>query len=138
MVTGCPLLTPTPGRPLPFLVIEISDSTYAHDVGPKLRLYASAGVTDYWVLNLNERRLEVFRDPVRLADGTWNYLNVTHHAASEAVEPLNGPKVSIPVADMLPPAAEGVKPDRLAYGSVASAGSSSSMRNNASFSATVR
>lgn len=34
------------------LVVEVSDTTLALDRGQKRRLYAAAGITDYWVLNL--------------------------------------------------------------------------------------
>src|SRR5579885_2622653 len=45
------------------LVIEVSDSTLAYDRGEKANLYAAAGVADYWVLDLVNRQLLVFRDP---------------------------------------------------------------------------
>lgn len=104
-VTACPHFTPTAERPLPLFVIEISDTSYTHDTGRKLRAYASEGVRDYWVLNLNERRLEVYRRPTQLngPDGPWGYADVTHLGEGEAVTPLEGPRVTIQVAEMLPP-----------------------------------
>jgi Uma2 family endonuclease len=55
--------TPDTQLPLPILVIEVSDTTYAQDSGPKLRMYARAGVPDYWIFNLHADRVEVYRQP---------------------------------------------------------------------------
>lgn len=45
------------------LVVEVSDSTLAVDRGPKQRLYAAAGIPEYWIVNLPDRQLEVYRRP---------------------------------------------------------------------------
>lgn len=45
------------------VIIEVSDSTYPMDVGRKLEIYASSGVKEYWIVNLNEQRLEVYTQP---------------------------------------------------------------------------
>jgi Uma2 family endonuclease len=45
------------------LVVEIADSSLAFDRGHKGSLYARAGVPDYWIVNLEDRVLEVYRDP---------------------------------------------------------------------------
>jgi len=44
-------------------VVEVSDSTYAKDRNAMWSLYAGAGVPVYWVINLPERRIEVYSDP---------------------------------------------------------------------------
>jgi Uma2 family endonuclease len=52
--------------PLPeeiFLLIEVSDSTLRRDRNTKLELYARDAINEYWILNLEERQLEVYRDP---------------------------------------------------------------------------
>lgn len=46
-----------------YLVVEISDSTLAHDRGRKLKRYALAGVREVWIINLIANHTEVFRDP---------------------------------------------------------------------------
>jgi hypothetical protein len=46
------------------LAIEVAESSIEYDRGEKSTLYAEAGVPEYWVLNLVDRELEVFRDPV--------------------------------------------------------------------------
>ncbi len=44
-------------------LIEVSDSTVRFDQTRKLVLYARAGVQEYWILNLNSRTLEQYRNP---------------------------------------------------------------------------
>ena len=46
-----------------FLLVEVSDSSLAFDLGRKRKAYAEAGVREYWVVNLEEDVLEVFREP---------------------------------------------------------------------------
>jgi Uma2 family endonuclease len=45
------------------LVVEIADSSLRYDLREKAALYAKAGIAEYWVVNLVDRVLEVFRDP---------------------------------------------------------------------------
>jgi Uma2 family endonuclease len=45
------------------LIVEVSESTYRLERGLKWRLYASAGVPCYWIINLHERQIEVYRNP---------------------------------------------------------------------------
>lgn len=79
------------------LVVEVSDTTLAFDRGQKRRLYAAAGVADYWILNLVDEQLEVHRNPV--GD---DYQSVTMIGASDEVAPLAMPSVRIRVGDLLP------------------------------------
>ncbi len=46
-----------------FWLIEYSESTLAKDLEIKRKLYAAAGIREYWVANLQTRQLIVFRDP---------------------------------------------------------------------------
>jgi Uma2 family endonuclease len=45
------------------LVIEVSDSSLSFDRGAKLAVYAAAKVVQYWIVNVNERRIEVYTQP---------------------------------------------------------------------------
>ena len=45
-----------------FWLVEISNSTLAIDLGIKKEIYAAAGIQEYWVMNLQESILIVFRD----------------------------------------------------------------------------
>jgi Uma2 family endonuclease len=48
------------------LLIEISDTTLARDQGEKLEAYARNQISEYWILNLNKARLEVYQQPIGL------------------------------------------------------------------------
>jgi Uma2 family endonuclease len=86
------------------LLIEVSDTTLAFDRGRKASLYASAGFTDYWIVNLIQRRIEVYRDPVTdpAAPSGYRYRTVTVHESSGSIPPLAAPSTPIAVADLLP------------------------------------
>src|SRR5579864_8113081 len=55
--------TPTP--PDVLLLVEVADTTLRTDLGRKARIYASGGVSEYWVVDLNNRVLYVHRSPAR-------------------------------------------------------------------------
>jgi len=57
------------------LVVEISDSTLTYDQTTKLKLYAEAGILDYWIVNLNARQLERYNQPYENTQGEFNYLS---------------------------------------------------------------
>lgn len=62
------------GHPIPAeiaLVVEVADSTLALDRGVKLPIYAAAGVREYWIVNLGQRQVEVYREPA--ASGPLHY-----------------------------------------------------------------
>lgn len=52
-----------PGPADALLVVEISDSTLRDDRGEKLASYAGGGVSLYWIVNLVDRRVEIYSDP---------------------------------------------------------------------------
>jgi Uma2 family endonuclease len=45
------------------LIIEVAGASLAFDRGEKAMLYAESGIKRYWIVNLEEKCLEVFRDP---------------------------------------------------------------------------
>ena len=45
------------------LLIEVSDSTLPGDRDDKGRIYARAGIPCYWIVNLNDRQIEVYTSP---------------------------------------------------------------------------
>lgn len=79
------------------LVVEVADSSLSHDKSRKRLRYAQAGIAEYWILNLTEYCLEVYRDP---AGG--DYQSYIRLGASDTVSPLSYPHLSIAVADLLP------------------------------------
>jgi Uma2 family endonuclease len=96
----------TPGYllPIPLLAIEVSDTTYLKDSGPKLRMYARAGIPDYWIVNQPQDPVEVYRQPQnptgKRAD--WRYADVIHYARGSEISPLRRPRASFSVDKMLP------------------------------------
>ncbi|BAU15436.1 hypothetical protein LEP3755_59940 [Leptolyngbya sp. NIES-3755] len=78
-----------------YWVIEYSNSSLQKDLEVKSKIYAEAGIREYWVINLKTRELNVFRNPVNreyqeqvvLTDGV--------------VCPLAFPEVKIEVARLL-------------------------------------
>ena len=49
------------------LAVEVSDTTLAYDRNVKGRLYAAAGISVYWIVNIPNRQLEVYTRPNTLA-----------------------------------------------------------------------
>lgn len=45
------------------LIIDVSDSTLAYDRGNKLSLYAESGIPEVWISNIQDKVLEVCREP---------------------------------------------------------------------------
>jgi Uma2 family endonuclease len=91
-----------PARPV--LVIEVADSSLSFDRREKGSLYARAGLADYWIVNLVDRVLEVYRDPVPDPSGAygWRYATLTSMSPPGVVSPLAFPSARIAVADLLP------------------------------------
>ncbi len=86
------------------LVVEASDSTLRLDRKIKGSLYAAAGIADYWIVNLVQRQLEVYRDPIPDPSAAFGatYSNQVILIPGDLVTPLAAPNARIPVADLLP------------------------------------
>ena len=91
-----------PSRPA--LVVEVSESSLSFDRAHKGGLYARAGLTDYWIVNLIDRVLEVYRDPARDTDAPfgWRYQSVAVHRPDRTVSPLGAPTAPVRIYDLLP------------------------------------
>jgi Uma2 family endonuclease len=79
------------------LVVEVADSSLHHDKTRKRPRYAQAGIAEYWILNLTEYCLEVYRNPA-----SSDYQSSIRLNAGDVVSPLSHPHLSIPVANLLP------------------------------------
>ena len=86
------------------LVIEISDSTLQFDRGRKAASYAQAQVADYWIVNIQERCVEVYRNPHVAPENPWGFAYNAPQVFGDGdtVAALNVPLV-VPVAVLLPP-----------------------------------
>lgn len=85
-------------------IVEVSESTLAYDRSEKASLYASAGILDYWVLNLADCCVEVHRDPIPMSSQPYGYGYRTRaqYFANDTVTPFAAPSGTIRVADILP------------------------------------
>jgi Uma2 family endonuclease len=86
------------------LVVEIADSSLAFDRTHKGSLYARARLSEYWIVNLADRMLEVYRDP-RPDNGAlygWAYGVMLTLGPDEHIVPLVVPSTRILIADLLP------------------------------------
>ena len=79
------------------LVVEISDSTLRFDLGIKARLYARAGIVEYWVLDVAGKRLVVHREP---RNGLYG--SVMSYSEDERVAPLCAPERAFRAGDAFP------------------------------------
>jgi Uma2 family endonuclease len=84
------------------LVVEVAGTTLALD-RMKGGLYAEAGVPDYWIVDLTDRRLEVCRDPRPRPDARygWEYASVQILGPGERVAPLAAGGAAVTVDDLL-------------------------------------
>ena len=86
---------PTPEDTL--LAVEVSHTTLHLDREVKLPLYAAAGITEYWIVDLEAERIEVYREP-----GAKGYGRVQRLARGEAISPAALPDIVLRVDDILP------------------------------------
>lgn len=85
-----------------YLLIEVAKSSLSIDRKDKLYAYASAAIAEYWIVNLEQRQLELHLNP----DTEYGaYANVNHYKEGNTFEsPFVG---QVAVADILPPKPEG-------------------------------
>ena len=89
--------TAHPGPADVLLLIEVADSTLAFDRNTKLRLYAQAGISEVWIVNLRDRCVETYTEPV---DGA--YANVRYFEVGDSVSPQHFPDIALPVERIIP------------------------------------
>jgi len=87
---------PTPSEV--YLIIEVADSSLTFDREIKAKIYARSGIADYWVLNVGDRQLHVFREPA--VDG---YQSEVILGETASISPIEFPAFNIAIQAMLPP-----------------------------------
>jgi Uma2 family endonuclease len=80
------------------LIIEVADSTLKYDCQVKDKHYAKVNIPDYWVVDLKNRQVHVFRNPT-----PTGYASQLILAESQTVSPLDFPDVIISIGSILPP-----------------------------------
>lgn len=84
------------------LIVEVADATLPYDRERKANLYARAGIADYWIVNLLDRCLEVYRRPTQAGTANARYADRAVLPAEKSIAPLATPDKSIAIADLLP------------------------------------
>ena len=85
------------------LVVEVADSSLRYDRSQKASLYAKANIEDYWIINLKDDTLEVYRTPVAAPSQPYGYAYkmVSSLKAQDTVSPLAMPEATISVGELL-------------------------------------
>lgn len=86
------------------LVVEVSDTSLRYDRGRKASLYAKAGLAEYWIVDVANSQLEIYRQPKadqQQAFG-FGYADKTILTSSDVARPLAAAQAQIKVADLLP------------------------------------
>lgn len=78
-----------------FWLIEYSNSSLEKDLEIKSKIYAEAGIQEYWVVNLKKLYLVVFREPL---DGQYA---TKFTATAGIIQPLAFPDVEVAVAEII-------------------------------------
>ena len=85
------------------LVVEVSDGTLRRDQGFKKAIYAKAGIAVYWIVNLVDRRIEVYSEPFSAGDAADYRLRKDVAEADHVSLLIDGREVAkIAARDLLP------------------------------------
>ena len=82
------------------LIVEVADTSLAHDRYTKAPLYARAGIPECWIVDLNGERIEVYREPSQAG-----YRTVRFVLRGESLTPAFAPDLTIEVDAILGPPA---------------------------------
>lgn len=85
------------------LVVEVSRSSLEFDRTVKLALYARAGIPEYWIVDVDGRRLEVYRQPTTGADGTATYAERIVLGPGDQIAPLFQADLVLAIEKLFPP-----------------------------------
>jgi Uma2 family endonuclease len=78
-----------------FLLIEVADSSLAYDRSTKLRLYAAAGIPEYWIVDCTTETVEIYRNP-----GPEGYRDVTRATGTATLTLQAFPDVELTTAEI--------------------------------------
>jgi Uma2 family endonuclease len=78
------------------LVVEVSDSSLAYDMGRKAAVYARFGVREMWVIDAARLSVRVHREPDAEAD---RYRRISDHGPEETLIPQLAPALTLRLAD---------------------------------------
>jgi Uma2 family endonuclease len=78
-----------PGSDEVLLVIEVADISLVYDRDIKLPLYARAGIPEVWIVDLRQRKVEVYADPASGGYRVFRAAGPGEQLGSETVEDLS-------------------------------------------------
>ena len=84
------------------LVVEIAESSLEYDRCVKVPLYAAAGITEYWLADLQENRIEAYREPVTPAEISPYYRQKLTYSVEDSIAPTRFSDCILSVRDLLP------------------------------------
>ncbi len=79
-----------------FLLVEVARTSLPFDRKAKLVAYALAGITEYWIVNLKAKTVEVHRGPLPIGE----YSQTSRHKKGDTIAPVAFPDLQITVADL--------------------------------------
>ncbi|RMG13476.1 MAG: Uma2 family endonuclease [Cyanobacteria bacterium J055] len=79
-----------------YLIIEVADSSLNRDTEFQAVVYGRSGISDYWVLDVTNRQLHVFREP-----SLEGYRQIMVLSDEDSISPLAFPEIVLAVGDML-------------------------------------
>lgn len=85
-----------------FLLVEVADSSLEGDQTDKLEIYASAGISEYWIVNLIDNQLEVYQEPYLSATGKGKYKIQRTYSRKDTVSIQAFPECQIALNEVLP------------------------------------
>ncbi len=83
------------------LLIEVADTTLESDKEIKLPRYAASKIEEVWIVNLVDNIIEVYQEPLVLADGTAHYRKRAYFVKGDTLAPKALPSLEIAVDDVL-------------------------------------
>lgn len=82
------------------LVVEVAQTSAEYDREVKAALYARAGIPEYWIVNLDEGYIEVYRDPAPMGEG-YIYRSRRIYTQGEQITCLKNPEATVKVEECL-------------------------------------
>ena len=74
------------------MIIEVAHSSLDHDLDEKLQLYATSGIVEYWVVDVEGEAVRVFREP-----SGKSYRDIQTIGLGESISPLVAPNANLGV-----------------------------------------
>ena len=90
-----------PGPSDILLVVEVADSSLGFDRAVKLPLYARAGIPEVWIVEVVERRIEVYREPAEHAFGNQPFGRRQRFGSGQTIDVAAVPGLELQVDQLL-------------------------------------